>query len=156
MTFINGAVVFVLLAALDLSAGAVAYAQPKAPEGEPGSVTIVVKDLEHRRGKVRCALFDRKDAWLTPKAIAGVEVKISKGLQAVCTFPKVKAGTYAVAIMHDENGDGELERNFLGIPSEGTTTSRNAPANFGPPSYDDAKFRYGGQKPMRLVARMRY
>jgi uncharacterized protein (DUF2141 family) len=50
------------------------------------------------------------------------------------------AGTYAVALFHDENTDFELNTNWFGVPVEGYGFSNNATGTFGPASYDDAKF----------------
>lgn len=30
----------------------------------------------------------------------------------------VKPGSYAIAVFHDTNGNGKLDRNFIGLPSE--------------------------------------
>ncbi|MEO0333359.1 MAG: DUF2141 domain-containing protein, partial [Bacteroidota bacterium] len=41
-----------------------------------------------------------------------------EGGQAKYTFEDVPWGEYAVTVMHDENGDDEIEKNFLGVPKE--------------------------------------
>jgi uncharacterized protein (DUF2141 family) len=33
-------------------------------------------------------------------------------------IPNVRPGSYAIAIFHDLNGDGKLDRNLLGLPNE--------------------------------------
>ena len=49
-------------------------------------------------------------------------------------------GVYAVSCYHDEDANGELNF-FMGMyPTEDTGTSNNAPARFGPPKWEDAKF----------------
>ena len=45
-----------------------------------------------------------------------------------------------MAAYHDENGNGKLDTNFLGIPSEGVAASNDAKGTMGPPSYEKAKF----------------
>ena len=35
------------------------------------------------------------------------------------TFKGLKDGVYAIAIIHDENTNGKLDTNFIGIPAEG-------------------------------------
>jgi uncharacterized protein (DUF2141 family) len=49
-------------------------------------------------------------------------------------------GEYAIKIYHDENGNDELDTNFLGIPKEGVGFSNNPSARFGEPGFDEAKF----------------
>lgn len=52
-------------------------------------------------------------------------------------------GSYAIAIIHDENGNGKLDT-FAGIPREGVGFSRNPPIRFGAPSFKSAQFPMAG------------
>jgi uncharacterized protein (DUF2141 family) len=63
---------------------------------------------------------------------------------AASSFADVQPGTYAIAVFHDENSNGKLDSNFIGIPREGTGASNNAKGHMGPPKFDDAAFRYAG------------
>ena len=51
---------------------------------------------------------------------------------------------------HDENSNGKLDRNFVGMPKEGVGASNDAKGSFGPPKFADARFSYKGgpQEPM--------
>ncbi len=136
-------------------------APPSVRKLKPGearlpSLVITVVGLKNRAGRVGCALFDKKRNWLTPKAIAGVKRAIPANRQVVCEFRNVPAGRFAVAITHDEDDDGEVDRGLFGIPSEGYCTSRNAKANFGPPTWEDASFVHGDKKPSLFRSKMRY
>jgi uncharacterized protein (DUF2141 family) len=100
---------------------------------------------------VRCGLFERA-GWLK-KPLRKATAKPSGG-SALCVFQKVPAGTFGISAFHDENSNGKLDSNFVGMPTEDYCASRDARGTFGPPSFDDAKFDYrGGTK--RLAARMR-
>jgi uncharacterized protein (DUF2141 family) len=59
-------------------------------------------------------------------------------------FNKVHAGTYGLSAFHDQNENGKLDTNFLGMPIEDYCASNNARGVFGPPSFDDAKFTFRG------------
>ena len=52
-------------------------------------------------------------------------------------------GRYAVAAFHDENGNGDLDTNLLGIPSEGTGFANDPPSSFGPPDFESAAVTLG-------------
>jgi uncharacterized protein (DUF2141 family) len=58
--------------------------------------------------------------------------------RAACVF-HVPPGTYAVSVLHDENGNGRLDTGFFGIPREGLGASNDAQGRFGPPRFEDAK-----------------
>ena len=47
-------------------------------------------------------------------------------------------GRYAVNAFHDENDNGDLDTNIVGIPSEGFGFANDADATFGPPDFEDA------------------
>lgn len=58
---------------------------------------------------------------------------------AVARFAGLPAGQYALAIVHDENGNNKLDT-FAGIPKEGIGFSRNPSFSFGPPRFSQAVF----------------
>ncbi|WP_347302539.1 DUF2141 domain-containing protein [Croceibacterium sp. TMG7-5b_MA50] len=71
------------------------------------------------------------------------------------TFTDVRPGTYAIALLHDENGNGKADRAISMIPREGYGFSNDAPVRMGPPKFDAAAFTVGAQ-PVRQTIRMRY
>lgn len=60
------------------------------------------------------------------------------------TFDNLKAGSYAVAVLHDKKGDRQLKRNFLGIPTDGFGFSGNPAIVTGPPKFGDSAFVVAG------------
>lgn len=63
-------------------------------------------------------------------------------------------GDYAIAIIHDENGNGKLDT-FAGIPREGVGFSRNPAIRFGAPSFRSAQFSVGGA-PVKQDVKVKY
>ncbi|WP_272942600.1 DUF2141 domain-containing protein [Sphingomonas sp. ATCC 31555] len=63
-------------------------------------------------------------------------------------------GDYAVAVIHDANGNGKLDT-MMGIPREGFGFSRNPAIGFGPPRFTAAQFPLTGGSDRQEV-RMRY
>ena len=61
-----------------------------------------------------------------------------------CQFEKLEKGTYSLAIFWDQDGDKELDTNFVGYPSEDFGFSQNPTIIAGKPSYDSTKFDYDG------------
>ena len=59
---------------------------------------------------------------------------------AMLTFANLPKGGYAVAVFHDEDADGELDTNFVGIPTEAYGFSNNARGVFGPPELSEQLF----------------
>ena len=53
----------------------------------------------------------------------------------------LKPGKYAIRYYHDENLDGHLDSNFIGMPTEGYGYSNNAKGKYGEPPFKDQIFR---------------
>jgi uncharacterized protein (DUF2141 family) len=120
------------------------------------SIKVVVVGLHSNDGEVDCALFGSADGFPgeSAKARKTAKSKIENG-QAVCIFGGVAPGDYAVSVFHDENGNGKLDRNFMGMPKEGVGASNDAAGHFGPPKFDDARFSYLGGRSV-LAIHVRY
>ena len=56
------------------------------------------------------------------------------------TFEDVPEGIYAVSYVHDENDNGKMDTNFVGIPKEDYGCSNNAKGFMSAPKWEDAKF----------------
>jgi len=123
-----------------------------AAEETPQSNEVQFRtELRERGGVVRCGLFARS-GWLT-KPVGSATVRADTA-RPICVFRGIPAGTYGLSAFHDKNGNGKLDTNFLGMPTEDYCASNNARGFMGPPSFEDSKFTYrGGTK--RLEGRMK-
>jgi len=100
-------------------------------------IHVEIGGLRNDKGKVMCALFSSAGDFpkRADKAVMRSAATIAGG-HAVCEFSGVATGTYAVSVIHDENSNGKLDTNFIGIPREGVGASNNAKGHFGPPKFD--------------------
>jgi uncharacterized protein (DUF2141 family) len=71
-------------------------------------------------------------------AVEGKVVKAS-GKEVTVVFEELKPGAYAIGVIHDENENGELDSNMIGILREGFAFGNNAMGTSGPPLFDEAK-----------------
>lgn len=101
-------------------------------------LTVTISGLKNNTGTVKVGLYNSEGTFLktTYKKLAS-EIKKN---EAVVTFDNLPAGEYAISTYHDENNNGTLDKNMMGIPSEDYAASNNAKGFMGPPSYKDAKF----------------
>jgi uncharacterized protein (DUF2141 family) len=108
-------------------------------------IHVDIRGLRTDKGQVLCALYSSAQADAFPKkadkAVARLTVKIVDR-QAVCEFTGVAPGTYAVSVVHDENSNGKLDTNFIGMPREGVGASNDAKGRMGPPKFSAAAFQY--------------
>ena len=116
-------------------------------------VHVAINGLRSDKGQVICSLYSSAEGFPKneKKAIAHAESLITNR-QGDCKFTGIQPGTYAVSVFHDENSNGRLDTNFLGIPREGVGASNNAKGHFGPPRFRDASFGYaGGSLDLKIV-----
>ncbi|MEM6841516.1 MAG: DUF2141 domain-containing protein [Bacteroidota bacterium] len=105
------------------------------------NLTIQVTGLASSEGQVRIAVYNSaKEFTKTP--FQAKEIKIDGKQMVEVTF-SLPEGTYAIAAYHDENENGKLDTNLVGIPKENYGFSNNARGSLGPPSFEDASISVG-------------
>jgi uncharacterized protein (DUF2141 family) len=130
--------IFLLCCAL-LAASAsrlAAQTQPKpAPAQITSTLTVKVTGLRNATGKVRLTLM--RDSNTVEKR----EAEIDAGtLSAQTVFENLPQGVYSVFVFQDENMNGKMDFDEMGIPLEGYGASNNPEKRMGPPDPDEAKF----------------
>lgn len=102
------------------------------------SITVNVEGANSNNGKMFLALYKEKTSFLK-EPFKALKSEISNKTCQV-TFEDLPAGVYAVSIFHDENDNGKMDTNVLGIPKEDYGCSNDASGFMGPPKWEDAKF----------------
>ena len=117
---------------LALAASCAAFSSAAA---QPVTLTVQVTGVESSEGKVVVGLcprsFDEKDC------TAGQSVAAKAGTMRF-TFRAVPSGSYAVAVYHDVNGNGRLDKQLIGVPAEPYGFSNDV-GRIGPPSFNGAR-----------------
>ena len=117
-----------------------------------GDIHLHITGLNHPLGDVQIGLYSQAKGFLhTDRTYKKIIRKAKKSLD--CRFKHVPKGTYAIAVFHDANRNGMLDKNFLGIPKEQTGTSNNVAVHFGPPSFEKAKFAHTGKTKLSIRLR---
>ena len=127
------------LAALVVIVGT-ASAQSSAPDSGNGCTLIVhVTGVRNQKGVIGGTLFKNADGWPedNDKSYLHGPFPIS-GNTATVRFDHVPPGRYAVAVLHDENRNKKLDRNFLGIPKEGFGFANNPHVGLSAPKWEQA------------------
>ncbi len=120
-------------------------------------LNVNITDLRNNKGHVLISLY--KDGKGYPdepeQAFRVAQLSINSSSVSI-SFTGLPSGNYAIAILHDENGDRKMNTNFLGLPKEGYGFSNNVMGLFGPPSYSRAVFYYSAKERIILSIRARY
>lgn len=120
------------LAAFMLSAPAFASA---------ADLVVRIEGMRSAEGDIFVAVHRRTAGVDFPDTAGAVKTVTSPAAEITdMVFAGLPSGDYAVAAFHDEDRDGDLDTNLLGIPTEGYGFSNNARGMFGPPDFDAAAF----------------
>jgi uncharacterized protein (DUF2141 family) len=146
----------VVLIACTLCMAVLGPASARADAVPPGALSVRLVGLRNDHGRSGCELFASEKGFPTDSKAALQRVWCPiDGTESICHFGPVSPGTYAIACFHDENGNGECDTGFLGIPTEGTVVSNEAKGFMGAPKFKDAKFSFLGHS-TELRLRMGY
>ncbi|MGH8027562.1 MAG: DUF2141 domain-containing protein [Pseudoxanthomonas sp.] len=104
-----------------------------------GDLTVKLHGIRAQTGLVKVAVVDSQQAWDGKAAPVQGDGAPPTGEDASFTFNDLKPGSYAVMITHDENGNGKLDTNVVGMPLEGYGFSNN-PKVMRKPTWDEARF----------------
>ena len=99
------------------------------------------------------ALFDSAAGFDGRSGQSIASAAISASGRVVATFDNLPAGDYAVKAFHDLNGDGEMNTNPFGMPTEPYAFSNNAVGNMGPARWDRAHFTVSGETAQTISIR---
>lgn len=116
------------------------------------SLTVEIKNIRKSSGCILISLYSAEDGFPNnaDKALKRGKLNSVSKESVIFSFKDVVPGTYAVSVFHDEDCNGQMKTNVLGIPLEGTGASNDARGRFGPPKFADAKFSLSGDKRISL------
>ncbi|MDP3802147.1 DUF2141 domain-containing protein [Brevundimonas sp.] len=122
-------------------------AAPALAQSADDSRIVLTFETGARTGMVMIALYDSAGAFDGSGAGDGAVARtaISASGRVVAAFDNLPAGDYAVKAFHDVNGDGEMNTNPFGMPTEPYAFSNNAVGNMGPARWDRAHFAVSGE-----------
>lgn len=118
-----------------------ALATPAMPTASDSTqqVRLEVSSFRSTKGTLICRLFAETDIFPDGDGVASEQVAILGG-NASCVFLNVMPGVYAAAVVHDENGNGRLDKNLIGIPKEGYGVSNNHTYTMSSPKWVESRF----------------
>jgi uncharacterized protein (DUF2141 family) len=119
-------------------------------------VQVAITELRSSRGVVRACMTADPVRFPRCRGDADAYSIVVRASDAnALDFAGVRPGTYAIALLHDENGNGRADRALGMMPKEGFGFSRDARVRLGPPDFDEAAFTVRNA-PVRQTIRMRY
>jgi uncharacterized protein (DUF2141 family) len=125
-----------------------AVAQSGVDESLANSQLVVEVDGVRKQAGQMCLSVFESDRGFPGQSTSAVQnkcVAVTPGPQTI-QVQGLKPGSYAVAVLHDANGDQKANRNGLGIPIEGFGFSRNPTIRFRVPRFKEAAIAVTGKQ----------
>lgn len=102
------------------------------------TITATVINATSNKGKINYALYTKDN--FRGKPLQAISSKIKEN-KSVAVFKNVPTGEYAIICFHDKNNNDKMDFESNGMPIEDYGVSNNAMNRFGPPEYEQAKFK---------------
>ncbi len=103
-----------------------------------GDLTIEVSGVTPGRGRIYVAVYDRPETFPTSGQQRTGQILAASGKSLVVHFKDLPPGEYAAVAFQDVNGNGKLDKNFLGMPREPYGFSNGARGSAGAPKFSAA------------------
>jgi len=106
-------------------------------------LVLKVDQIKQVKGTMMVALYNSESNYKSNNnTFSGQKIAVTTNTLTV-NFGDVPEGEYAIKLYQDENDNGQIDKNLIGIPTEGYGFSNNG-GSMGQPSFDDAKFKVSG------------
>jgi uncharacterized protein (DUF2141 family) len=104
-----------------------------------GTLVVELHGIRSAEGRIRIALYGRPEGFPSDPDLADSTYTFAITADSLAwRVEDLPTGNWAVAVLHDEDDDGEMDTGWLGRPAEGWGASNHAKGRFGPPSFEDA------------------
>ncbi len=103
-------------------------------------LTIEFDNIRNNEGVISVTVYENDENWLDEEGdyLEYIFPKDSlKDGKMTASIELEKPGTYAIAVLDDEDADGEMRYNFIGYPREGFGFSNNIHVWLSRPKFDE-------------------
>lgn len=117
---------------------------------ETHSLTVTVHNIKSTSGTLEIGLFNNNDRFMEEgQAYQSISVEV-KSSSETFVIKDLPAGTYAISLFQDLNGDEICNLNFFGIPKEPYAFSNNFKPKLSAPTFEDCQFQLNSDKSIRI------
>ncbi len=110
---------------------------------QPGTqnLAVTVTNIQKTGKNLIFGIFRKSDPFLVFDKSWKTELVQANGPSVTISF-EIPYGDYAIALTHDLNGNGKLDKNFFGVPKEPYGFSQNFHPKLSSPDFDDCKISF--------------
>ena len=116
-------------------------------------LTVVIDNIKKIEGVIQIGLYNNKESFpKVGKEYKRIRVDVTS-TKFEHTIEKLDTGYYAIALFHDNDGNGEINKNFLGIPKEDYGFSNNIKPVLSAPPYKKVKIKLTRDTLINIILR---
>lgn len=104
------------------------------------TLEVVVTGLKSTEGQIMISINRGPEGWPETNFLEQRFIPKFTAPNFTIVFKDLPYGNYAVGLLHDKDKNGEMTKNFIGMPKEGFAFSRDYNVVFRAPKYDEANF----------------
>ncbi len=105
-------------------------------------IELTISNIDHAKGTIVYSVYTPTNKFLDDKDVTKwgkIKVTSTKDLTTIIDIP-ANASDIAIAIYHDVNDNGKMDKSFVGIPQEPYGFSRNYVPSFRAPKWSESNF----------------
>lgn len=112
------------------------------PAENQGKLVLEIGNIEKAKGKIWVGVYDKPEHYFVKEKAIVKAVSVSNTGKAALEINKLQYGTYAIAMFHDLNGNGKLDQNAFGVPTEPYAFSKLPKSKWRLPKFEEVKFNF--------------
>lgn len=105
-----------------------------------GKLLIEVSNIKTAKGTIWAGVYDNPNHLFDQDKAIVKGKSVSRTGRIYLTINQLSYGDYVVALFHDINGNGKLDQNALGVPTEPYAFSKAPKTKWRLPKFDEIKF----------------
>ena len=112
-----------------------------------GSLVLKIENINSSDGFIWIGIYDSEQNYLIKEKGIIEGYRVNQLGEMTLNIDSLNFGNYAIALFHDENGNGKLDRNVIGIPSEPYAFSKKEKSKWRVPKFKEIEidFQNNGQ-----------
>jgi uncharacterized protein (DUF2141 family) len=107
---------------------------------DKGELILEINQVASASGVIWVGIYDSEANYLVKEKAIIREIRVHQKGKAQIHVRNLPYGTYAIALFHDVNGNGELDQNFFGIPTEPYAFSKTPATKWRLPYFREVAF----------------
>lgn len=113
---------------------------------QKGTLTVKVLNVLQTQGSIRMAVYNNEKSFPSEShSFRGGALALRSGIHPQLACDQLPFGQYAVAVYHDLNNNGKMDKNALGIPTEPYAFSNNIKVKWRAPKFQEAVFGFNSR-----------